>query len=156
MDTITKEDARLNEAREFCLEKGLNFTPMRQRVYREIAKHGSIGAYEIARRLSSSKLQINAVSVYRVLDFLLEVGLVYKINSCKKYAVSPLKGIDDTEKVSVVLVCTKTGAATKYQSEALTECIANFTAGIGFDMSRVVVEIEGDGRLMHKNLREAS
>lgn len=148
MDKIAKEDAQLNEAREYCLEKGLNFTPMRQRVYREIAKHGSIGAYEIARRLSSSKLQINAVSVYRVLDFLLEVGLVYKINSSKKYAIAPLKGIDEADKVSIVLVCTKTGAATKYHSEALTECISNFTAEIGFDMSRVVVEIEGDGSAM--------
>ncbi|MGO4705901.1 Fur family transcriptional regulator [Microvirga sp. 2MCAF38] len=154
MSKNSKKDVQLGEAREFCLEKGLNFTPMRQWVYREIAMHGSLGAYEIADHLSSGGLQINAVSVYRALEFLMEAGLVYKINSHKKYAISPLNDIDASNTISVVLVCTQTGAAMKYSSAALAECISRMATEIGFKISRAVVEVEGDGRSMMPQLPE--
>ncbi|NIX76032.1 transcriptional repressor [Microvirga terricola] len=122
----------------------MNFTPMRQRVYREIAVNGSIGAYEIAHNLSSLGKQVNVTSIYRALDFLLSGGLIYKVNLSKKFAVAPLAEAVPSA-VNMVLICKATGLVTKVYSSELEEHIAQLTRKMGFSMTRAVVEIEGDG-----------
>ncbi|MGO4706155.1 Fur family transcriptional regulator [Microvirga sp. 2MCAF38] len=152
MKKKSREESLLSGAREFCSTKGLNFTPMRQRVYLEIARHESIGAYEAAHNLSSSNKQINAVSVYRALEFLISADLVYKINSNKKYAISNIAE-PKQHNINLVLICKNTGSISQIHSVELDKYIKNLTQSIGFDMTRAILEIEGDGRSVRREAR---
>lgn len=139
----TTANTYLEAARTACLERGLNLTPLRQRVYREIISSGSIGAYDIAERLRTPNQRANAVTVYRALEFLLDVGLVYKINSTKKYAATPLDSLNKSKNFSFVIVCEKTGASVKIESRELNDFILRLTKEAGFKMTQATVEVVG-------------
>jgi Fur family zinc uptake transcriptional regulator len=71
----------LARARAFAVANGLPFTSMRERVL-VLLSHASkpLTAYEIAERLSETK-KVQAVQVYRALDFLQEAGCVLSMPS---------------------------------------------------------------------------
>lgn len=145
MATIQLEERMIQKARRICAANQLIFTPSRESVYREVLKHGSIGAYEIAEQLSKVR-RTNATTVYRALDFLLEAGLIYKILSNKKYAATRFESTVRTSPVNLIVICKTTGEVSELHSRALNTLLASITDEAGFDMTRATVEIEGSIR----------
>lgn len=81
-------DNALATARRLCDERGIRLTPLREEVLQLVwQSHKPLGAYAILDQLaerSAGKRQAPP-TVYRALEFLLEHGLVHRINSLNAF-----------------------------------------------------------------------
>ena len=73
------EDA-LAAAERLCAAKDLRFTPLRRRVLELVwSSHKPVGAYALLDKLRNEDLGSAPPTVYRALDFLIENGLIHRI-----------------------------------------------------------------------------
>ncbi|ACA19701.1 ferric uptake regulator, Fur family [Methylobacterium sp. 4-46] len=130
-------------AERLCRERGLQFTPLRQRTLEVIAGEARpLGAYDIAERLSAPGRRVAAVSVYRALDFLTENGLVHRIAS--RNAFVPCEHAHHEGEGVVFLICRACGAVDETSSEEIERGLDRTLAQAGFRPASRIVEIEGE------------
>ena len=78
--------AQVYKARQFCEDKGARFTLLREKVYALLLEQqGAVGAYELLDALKLTESNAKPATVYRTLDFLLEFGLIHKIESTNAF-----------------------------------------------------------------------
>lgn len=133
------EDA-LREAERICAEKKLNFTKQRKKVLELVWKnHKPAKAYDILKQIDE-KDSLQPPIVYRALDFLLNNGMVHKINSLNAYVgcPHPLK-----HSQCYFLICSKCEEVEESCDKSLTAEIAKSTKSRGFNSEKVAVEIVG-------------
>ena len=82
-----KIDKIIQKAEKTCLEQGGRLTPKRQRVLAILLQQlQPLSAYEIAEYYHEINDEtIPVMSVYRMLDFLISLGLVHKLASTNKF-----------------------------------------------------------------------
>src|SRR6202051_4290216 len=74
----------LRHAERVCEQREQKFTPIRRRVLETLlSSHRPLGAYEVIDELAKSMPRPAPITVYRALDFLMENGLVHRIESRK-------------------------------------------------------------------------
>ena len=72
--------------RPLCSAQGARLTPIRQRVLELVwANHKPVGAYDLLPKLAAEGFNSAPPTVYRALDFLLELGLVHRISSLNAF-----------------------------------------------------------------------
>ena len=72
----------LSHAERVCKLRAQKFTPIRRAVLRALlSSHRPLGAYEVIDELAKSMPRPAPITVYRALDFLMENGLVHRIES---------------------------------------------------------------------------
>ncbi|WP_231758356.1 Fur family transcriptional regulator [Microbulbifer elongatus] len=102
----------LNRADERCRAKGVRFTEKRQNILRALLKSPvPLSAYEIAdvyREATGETIQ--AMSVYRMLDFLVENSLVHKLASANKFVACSHIACDHDHETPQFLICERCGA----------------------------------------------
>ncbi len=75
----------MGKAEKVCQQRGQRFTALRRRVFELVwLHHRPIGAYEVLELLQQDG-RAAPPTVYRALDFLLEIGLVHRIASLNAY-----------------------------------------------------------------------
>lgn len=130
-------------AERLCRERGLLFTPLRQRTLEVIAgETRPLGAYDIAERLSLPGRRVAAVSVYRALDFLTENGLVHRLAS--RNAFVPCDHSHSGGESAVFLICRACGAVDETTSAEIERGLDRTLARAGFRPASRIVEIEGE------------
>lgn len=73
-------------AERLCEERGVRFTPLRRRVLELIwSNHESVKAYDLLDTLKAFDKSAKPATVYRTLDFLLEQGLIHRIESLNAF-----------------------------------------------------------------------
>jgi Fur family transcriptional regulator, zinc uptake regulator len=76
----------LKSADRLCGERGVRFTPLRRRVLELIwGSHEAVKAYDLLERLKPSDPTAKPSTVYRTLDFLLEQGLIHRVESLNAF-----------------------------------------------------------------------
>ncbi|WP_043320404.1 Fur family transcriptional regulator [Microbulbifer sp. HZ11] len=102
----------LNRADERCRAKGVRFTEKRQNILRALLKSPvPLSAYEIAdvyREATGETIQ--AMSVYRMLDFLVENSLVHKLASANKFVACSHIACSHDHQTPQFLICERCGA----------------------------------------------
>src|SRR5260370_9737102 len=81
-------EAALATAEAVCLQKKARLTPFRRAVLKQLLAAGKpLGAYELLQRLGPGKAaaKLAPPMVYRSLDFLLEHGLIHKLETARTY-----------------------------------------------------------------------
>src|SRR3954467_12679798 len=79
------EDA-IRHAEQVCAVRTQKFTPIRRQVLQALlSSHRPLGAYEVIDELAKSMPRPAPITVYRALDFLMENGLVHRIESRNAY-----------------------------------------------------------------------
>jgi Fur family zinc uptake transcriptional regulator len=74
--------AALARAQERCLARGIRWTGLREQVFRHIAtSHKPASAYDLIESLARDGKRLAPISIYRILDVLLEAGLVHRLES---------------------------------------------------------------------------
>ena len=143
MTEAIKIDSKWREFAETrCAEVNARLTPARWAVYTELVASGRpLSAYElIALQESRQSRKIAPLTVYRHLDFLIEVGLVHKIESTHTYVSC---GHPDHGHESQYLLCTKCGRADELESETLEKVLSDMAHKHGFQTTKSVVEMTG-------------
>ncbi len=132
----------LARVEKLCTEKGLRLTPLRRNVMQALAEsHVPLGAYEIVERLAAKGDRTPAMSVYRVLDFLVSEGLAHRIES--RNAFLACGHVHEDGDVVVFLICEACGATQEVASHAIGRDLAWAARSAGFAPRQRVLEVAG-------------
>jgi Fur family zinc uptake transcriptional regulator len=131
----------LQKADMICQDKGLRFTELRRKVLAMIwAGHGSAKAYDILDKLNDEGTAAKPPTVYRVLDFLLENGLIHKLESLNSY-VGCSHPLEHNE--CYFLICSKCGEIKECCDSTLAQAITRIASKNKFSPRHITLEIQG-------------
>ncbi|HEY1782563.1 MAG TPA: Fur family transcriptional regulator [Roseiarcus sp.] len=125
-----------------CARQGLQLTALRRQVLAILGESaGPLGAYAIIDQLSRREGKpVAPPTVYRTLDFFLEHGFVYKIESRNAYA--PCEHIGHAHH-GALLLCEKCGRSDEIEDVKLDRLLLEAAARAGFEPHRQMVELVG-------------
>ena len=121
--------------------KGVRLTPMRLRILELIWRsHKPIGAYALLDEIKLEHKSAAPPTVYRALDFLIEHGLVHRIQSLNAFV-----GCNDPGHVhsGIILICNDCGDALEMDDVKILETIASYTNDLGFQLLSQSIEATG-------------
>ncbi|MEZ5557872.1 MAG: Fur family transcriptional regulator [Pseudomonadales bacterium] len=131
----------MQSAAELCHSKGLAFTQLRRQVYELIAAEPRpVGAYELLDKLKTTRGNAAPVTVYRTLDFLLDAGLIHRIDALQAYTACEAEQPDHS---GLLLVCNHCKAVTELEDPRLEQQIARATRHQAFHLADGLIEIRG-------------
>lgn len=140
-DHGTCVEEALQQAKEICAEQGLRLTPQRQQILELIwREHKPVGAYELLERLRESGIKAAPPTVYRALEFLLEHGLIHRIESLNAYTGCTAPG---TPHDGQFLVCNQCHHVAELDEAAISGQLDASANRLGFAIERQTVEISG-------------
>ncbi|MES1945211.1 ferric-uptake regulator [Salinisphaera sp. PC39] len=131
----------LARAEEHCHRHGLRFTRIRRRVLELIwQSHTPTKAYDLLDRIREERGGAAPPTVYRALDFLLDAGLVHRIESLNAFV-----GCDAAhgDRYPKFLICRHCHAVAEIAGPAVDRAIANEARKVGFTIDRETIEIRG-------------
>lgn len=134
-------DEAINAAEAICEEQNLRFTKLRRTILRMIwANWGPAKAYDILDQLKEQGIGAKPPTVYRTLDFLMEHGLIHKLNSQNAYV-----GCSHPQQHSACyfLICNQCGDIQECCHGGLKQAIADTVEHEQFSPNRITLEIEG-------------
>ena len=135
-------DEGLRHAEQVCDGRGQKFTPIRRRVLQAmLASHRPLGAYEIIDRLAEAMPRPAPITVYRALEFLMENGLVHRIESRNAYLACAHN--HDAMSTVAFLICDRCGLVGEVPATPIASSINEAARGSGFAAKMSVVEITG-------------
>ena len=115
-------------------------TPIRKHIYKCLLEADApLGAYEILGMLNGVGAS-KPPTVYRALDWLIEVGLAKKIESVSKYIA---KTSPEKTEQTALLLCKTCGNAEPFDPGPALESLGNFAKSRGFQENQTVIEIIG-------------
>ena len=133
--------AQVYKARQFCEDKGARFTLLREKVYALLLEQqGAVGAYELLDALKLTESSAKPATVYRTSDFLLEFGLIHKIESTNAFVAC--HHFDCNHPVQF-LICDTCGDVKEIQSEGLKDTLDKQAQSVGFSVAKQTIEAHG-------------
>ncbi|NYT22313.1 transcriptional repressor [Alcaligenaceae bacterium] len=125
--------ARLNTAQALCEARGRRLTPIRRKVLEILLQQGrSVKAYELLELIRDVQHGAAPPTVYRALDFLVEEGLVHRLDAINAWTACHDAG---GEPHDLLVVCTRCGAVAELSDPALSRRLADRVAQAGFRLS---------------------
>ena len=136
------QKSALDSAEQYCLENGLRLTDLRRRVLALVwESHHPVKAYDLMAKLpEEGDAPAQPPTVYRALDFLLEHGLIHRLDTLNAYI-----GCDHpkTHENCYFLLCTECGLAEECCADNITSAIRTTSSSHGFKASTTTLEITG-------------
>lgn len=134
-------DDALTRAREICAVRGVQLTPLREKVLQIVWRsHKPVGAYDVLDELTRSHKAARPPTVYRALDFLMSEGLIHKIESLNAYLGCTEAGATHSGQF---LICRQCGATEEITDPKLETALDQAAKRAHFIAERKVVEISG-------------
>jgi Fur family zinc uptake transcriptional regulator len=131
----------LLSAETLCRERGLRFTTLRRRVLTLVwDSHKPIGAYEILDNLSEQGRKAAPPTVYRALDFLIEAGLVHRLDSLNAYVGCPDPARSHTGQF---LICRQCRTVAELDDPEIDAMVEEKARQLGFTAIHQMLEIQG-------------
>ena len=138
----------LNTAALLCRNKGARLTPLRSQVLQLVwTSHKPLGAYALMDLLKQAQMEqggktksVAPPTIYRALDFLLEHGLVHRINSLNAFigCCEPSQS-----HCGQFFICSNCENTEEVLSPPLAKAISNSANTAGFTVEHEVIEIVG-------------
>ena len=129
------------KAEALCRDRGVRLTELRRRVLELVWRaHEPIGAYGVLELLRTENDSAAPPTVYRALDFLVEQGLVHRVESRNAYigCIRPEK-----PHVCQYLVCRTCGTTAELNDARLASAITRSAAAAGFEVGTQAIEVVG-------------
>ena len=129
-------------AEKVCARRTQKFTPIRRQVLQALlSSHRPLGAYELVDELAKSISRPAPITVYRALDFLMDNGLVHRIESRNAY----LACAHDHDAAAMVafLICDGCGSVGEIPAAPVAQGLNAAARASGFAPKLSVVEITG-------------
>lgn len=129
-------------AEALCHKRKQRLTPMRRQVLSALAgSHRPIGAYEIMDLVAAEGTRPAPITVYRALDFLIEQGLVHRIESRNAFLACATTHANDA--LVAFLICERCGAVGEVPAGAVMQAISQAAKPLGFTPKMPVIEVSG-------------
>ncbi|PWV80570.1 transcriptional repressor [Halomonas sp. A11-A] len=139
--------ALLDQAAQQCQQRGVRFTPIRRRVLEMIAEaSGGLKAYDLLDRLAEEHAAARPPTVYRALDFLIEQGLVHRIESLNAYVACPCP---EHAHGFQLLICRLCGRVEELHLDDVNAQLSRRARDLGFRVERQTIELLGHCEACH-------
>ncbi len=133
--------AALDAAEEHCVRHGARLTALRRRVLELVWNgHAPVGAYALLDALKTEGHSAAPPTVYRALEFLIEQGLVHRVESLNAYVGCPRP---EARHAAMLLLCTGCGRAAELDETQVGETLRRAADQQGFTVARQTIEVEG-------------
>ena len=147
MSDAASRERTLQEAERACLRRGAQLTPLRRQVLALVLDaEAPVGAYALLDRLKASRPGAAPPTVYRALDFLLEHGLIHKVERLNAYIGCTDSGHGHGHgrgHPHQFLICRGCGATAEIADHAVAHAIEAAARRAGFAVAEATVEVEG-------------
>lgn len=131
----------MQRAEALCRERGVRLTPQRRTVLELVCEaERPMSAYDILDLMRASVSNPAPPTVYRALDFLLEQGLVHKLESIHAFVGC---SHPDHPHSSQFLICADCGDVNELEDPAIARSLRLAESASGFAPKRRVVELIG-------------
>jgi Fur family transcriptional regulator, zinc uptake regulator len=135
-------DDGLRHAEAVCEGRGQRLTTIRRKVLEAmLASHRPLGAYELIDRLAETMARPAPITIYRALDFLMENGLVHRIESRNAFLACAHN--HDAMSTVAFLICDRCGLVGEIPATPIATSINEAARNSGFAAKMSVVEITG-------------
>lgn len=134
------EDA-IARAEKICMDRGSRFTSLRRQILEMVWQgHTAVKAYDLLDQLAKQGGSAKPPTVYRALDFLMDEGLVHKIESLNAYVgcIHP-----ENTHISQFLICDKCETVQEMSSPALDQAVMGAANHANFAIDRQTLELHG-------------
>jgi len=139
----------LDRADEVCRQRGARLTELRRRVLGLILDAAApTGAYDLLDRLRRTRRGAAPPTIYRALDFLLEQGLIHRVERLSAYVGCVAGCTADPHEAAHThaaqfLICRTCGRVIEMQSHDLSSVLARVAKETGFSIGSATIEAEG-------------
>ena len=134
----------LDRAAQACGRRGARLTSIRRQVLGLVLEsRRPAGAYELLDRLRPNHKGAAPQTVYRALDFLLEHGLIHKVERLAAF-VACVHGIEEEHRHAVqFLICRQCGHVQELSDKEIGGAMARAARESGFTVLGSTVEADG-------------
>ncbi|NOT84899.1 MAG: transcriptional repressor [Methylococcaceae bacterium] len=145
----------LNTAEQLCLNRGVQLTAIRLQVLSLIwADHKAVKAYELLDRIKPLQSAAKPATIYRALDFLIEQGLIHRIESLNAFVGCRCSGQPHE---LLLLICKQCEEVEERAALEVMHTIANELTAAHFIVHSKAIEIQGIcGKCALQSLSESS
>ena len=137
-----RTETLLDHAGQICEAKGARLTDLRREVLGLILDADApTGAYDLLDRLRATRHGAAPPTVYRALEFLLEQGLVHKLESLSSFVGCVSHG--DADHAAQFLICRACGQVTELDDHELAHALQDAAKRLCFTVGKATIEAEG-------------
>ncbi len=141
-----KTTTLLAQASKLCDRRGAQLTELRRKVLGLVLESRTpTGAYDLLDQLRALHKGAAPPTVYRALDFLLEQGLVHKVERLSAFVgcVHQNEADHDHHHAAQFLICQRCGQVTELEDARIDRVLVDTARENGFRLSSSTVEAEG-------------
>ncbi|ATG90745.1 transcriptional repressor [Methylomonas koyamae] len=131
----------ISVAEQLCLSRGVQLTPIRHKILELIwNSHKAVKAYDLLDQIRPVNDAAKPSTVYRALDFLLEQGLIHRVESLNAFVGCHCSG---TQHDQLLLICTACHTVEERAAPAVLSALGTELGDAGFVPQRKTIEIHG-------------
>ncbi len=134
-------ETALKRAEQTCLQQRGRLTPLRRQILEMIwSSHEPVKAYDLLDQLKQVHPSSAPPTVYRALDFLLDAGLIHKIESLNAYLGC---GGPDVGHSGQFLICRDCSSVAEINDVDMTKKLRTLAESVQFDIDKMTIEVSG-------------
>jgi Fur family zinc uptake transcriptional regulator len=131
----------LGTAEHLCIERGVQLTPIRHKVLELIwESHKAVKAYELLDRLKPLQQGAKPATIYRALDFLIEQGLIHRVESLNAFVGCHCSGHQHEQ---LLLICKHCQEVEERSAADVMAALSHEIEQAGFMMHSKAIEVHG-------------
>ena len=141
MTSTLDETATLDALEVICRQRGGRMTRQRRAVLAKLlAGRQPLSAYELRDLLRPEDASVTPASVYRCLDFLVEHGLVHRLETTRSFIAC-----EHPDHVHAVqfLICRQCGTVVEAEDKRIASATESLGQRLGFALDQRTVELTG-------------
>ncbi len=134
-------NAALNTAMQVCSARSVQLTPIRRQVLELIwESHKAVKAYDLLDKIKPLQNAAKPATIYRALDFLIEQGLIHRIESLNAFIGCCCS---NEQHEQLLLICKICAEVEERPAAKVMRAIAEEIGSAGFVVHSKAVEIQG-------------
>lgn len=128
-------------ADRLCAERGVQLTTIRRQVLELIwGSHKAVKAYDLLDQMKPFQHSAKPATVYRALDFLLEQGLIHRVESLNAFIGC---SCSEQQHEQLLLICVQCHEVEERPGVMVMEAVSKELSQAGFTAHRKAIEIQG-------------
>ncbi len=131
----------LGTAEQLCVVRGVQLTPIRHQVLELIwDSHKAVKAYELLDRIKPLQNAAKPATIYRALDFLIEQGLIHRVESLNAFVGCSCSGHQHEQ---LLLICNNCQEVEERSAPEVMQAVSQEIKQANFIVHSKAIEIHG-------------
>ena len=131
----------IRTAEQLCTARGARLTPIRRKVLELIwESHRAVKAYDLLDRIKPFEYAAKPATVYRALDFLIEQGLIHRVESLNAFIGCVCS---ERQHEQLLLICNRCQEVEERPAFEVMNALAREIEQAGFFVHHKAIEVHG-------------